>query len=59
MFEHFGNIRHKSIVHANIYSDREANVVSFTDSAIRKLKDVVEKEGTPGDGIRIYTVPGG
>jgi len=34
-------------------------VVSFTDSAILKLKEVVGKDGTPGDGIRIYTVPGG
>lgn len=34
-------------------------MVSLTDSAVNKFKEVVEKDGTVGDGIRIYTVPGG
>jgi Fe-S cluster assembly iron-binding protein IscA len=34
-------------------------MVSLTDSAVKKFREVVEKDGTAGDGIRIYTVPGG
>jgi Fe-S cluster assembly iron-binding protein IscA len=34
-------------------------MVSLTDDAVRKFKEIVEKEGTPGDGIRLYVAPGG
>jgi len=34
-------------------------MVSLTDSAIVKFKDTVEKQGTAGDGVRIFVVPGG
>jgi hypothetical protein len=35
------------------------NMVSLTDKAVGQFKDVVEKQGTAGDGIRIFVVPGG
>ncbi len=34
-------------------------MVSLTDNAIKKFKEVVEKQGSAGDGVRIFTVPGG
>ena len=34
-------------------------MVSLTDSAVIKFKEVVEKQGTGGDGVRIFVVPGG
>ncbi len=34
-------------------------MVSFTDSAVNRFKDVVSKQGTNGDGVRIFVVPGG
>ena len=34
-------------------------MVSLTESAVRKFKEVVEKQGTAGDGVRIFAVPGG
>jgi Fe-S cluster assembly iron-binding protein IscA len=34
-------------------------MVSLTDGAISKFKDVVSKQGAAGDGIRIFAVPGG
>jgi Fe-S cluster assembly iron-binding protein IscA len=34
-------------------------MVSLTDSAVKKFKEVVDKQGTAGDGVRIFVVPGG
>ena len=34
-------------------------MVSLTDSAVKKFKDVVMKQGAAGDGVRIFVVPGG
>ncbi len=34
-------------------------MVSLTDSAVAKFKEVVLKQGTTGDGVRIFVVPGG
>jgi Fe-S cluster assembly iron-binding protein IscA len=34
-------------------------MVSLTDSAVKKFKNVVEKQGASGDGVRIFVVPGG
>jgi Fe-S cluster assembly iron-binding protein IscA len=34
-------------------------MVSLTDSAVSKFKEVVEAQGTAGDGVRIFLVPGG
>ena len=34
-------------------------MVSFTDSAVKRFKDVVTKQGANGDGVRIFVVPGG
>jgi Fe-S cluster assembly iron-binding protein IscA len=34
-------------------------MVSLTDSAVGKFKEVVTKQGTNGDGVRIFVVPGG
>ncbi len=34
-------------------------MVSLTDSAVKKFKEVVEKQGTSEDGVRIFVVPGG
>ncbi len=34
-------------------------MVSLTDSAVKMFKDVVEKQGKAGDGVRIFLVPGG
>jgi Fe-S cluster assembly iron-binding protein IscA len=34
-------------------------MVQLTDSAVKKFKEAVEKQGTAGDGVRIFVVPGG
>jgi len=34
-------------------------MVTLTDGAVVKFKEVVEKQGKSGDGIRIFLVPGG
>jgi len=34
-------------------------MVSLTDGAVKKFKEVVEKQGKTGDGVRIFLVPGG
>jgi Fe-S cluster assembly iron-binding protein IscA len=34
-------------------------MVSLTESAVSKFKEVVEAQGTSGDGVRIFLVPGG
>jgi Fe-S cluster assembly iron-binding protein IscA len=34
-------------------------MVSLTDSAVDKFKEVVSKQGATGDGVRIFVVPGG
>jgi hypothetical protein len=34
-------------------------MVSLTDSAVKKFQEVVEKQGTSEDGVRIFVVPGG
>lgn len=34
-------------------------MVSITDSAVNKFKEVVNQQGAPGDGIRIFVIPGG
>ena len=34
-------------------------MVSLTEKAVGQFKEVVEKQGTAGDGIRIFVVPGG
>lgn len=34
-------------------------MVSLTDKAVKQFKDVVSKQGTAGDGVRIFVVPGG
>ncbi len=35
------------------------SMVSLTESAVNKFKEVVEKQGSAGDGVRIFAVPGG
>jgi Fe-S cluster assembly iron-binding protein IscA len=34
-------------------------MVSLTDGAVNKFKEVVSQQGTVGDGVRIFVVPGG
>ncbi len=34
-------------------------MVSLTDNAVNKFKEVVAKQGSNGDGVRIFVVPGG
>ena len=34
-------------------------MVSITDGAVTKFKEVVTQQGTAGDGVRIFLVPGG
>ena len=34
-------------------------MVSLTSSAVQKFKEVVEQQGAPGDGVRIFLMPGG
>ncbi len=34
-------------------------MVSLTESAVSKFKEVVAQQGTEGDGVRIFAVPGG
>jgi hypothetical protein len=38
---------------------QEEGMVSLTDSAVKKFKETVEKQGAAGDGVRIFAVPGG
>ncbi len=40
------------------YSQEDV-MVSLTDSAVRKFKETVEKQGRAGEGVRIFAVPGG
>lgn len=34
-------------------------MVSLTDSAVKKFKELIEKEGTLEDGVRLFVTPGG
>jgi Fe-S cluster assembly iron-binding protein IscA len=34
-------------------------MVSLTDSAVKRFKEVVTEQGKAGDGVRIFLVPGG
>ncbi len=34
-------------------------MVTLTESAVNKFKDIVEQEGRSGEGIRIFLAPGG
>ena len=34
-------------------------MVSLTDGAVNKFKEVVTQQGSSGDGVRIFVVPGG
>jgi Fe-S cluster assembly iron-binding protein IscA len=34
-------------------------MVNLTDGAVNKFKEVVQNQGTAGDGVRIFVVPGG
>ncbi len=34
-------------------------MVSLTDGAVKKFKEVVEQQGGPEDGVRIFLIPGG
>jgi Fe-S cluster assembly iron-binding protein IscA len=34
-------------------------MVSLTDNAVTKFKEVVSQQGAAGDGVRIFVVPGG
>lgn len=34
-------------------------MVSLTDSAVNKFKEVVNQQGAPGDGVRIFLITGG
>ena len=34
-------------------------MVGLTDIAVLKFKEVIEKQGSEGEGIRLYAVPGG
>lgn len=38
---------------------KEDVMVSMTEGAVTKFKEVVTQQGTAGDGIRIFLVPGG
>jgi Fe-S cluster assembly iron-binding protein IscA len=38
---------------------QEEGMVSLTDSAVQKFKETLEKQGSAGDGVRIFAVPGG
>ena len=37
----------------------DAVMVSLTDGAVNKFKEVVTQQGAAGDGVRIFVVPGG
>lgn len=34
-------------------------MVSLTEGAVNKFKETVESQGTTGDGVRIFVIPGG
>lgn len=34
-------------------------MVSLTDGAVKKFKEVVKQQGGAEDGVRIFVVPGG
>jgi Fe-S cluster assembly iron-binding protein IscA len=40
-------------------NSEEEVMVSLTESAVSKFKEVVAKQGGTGDGVRIFVVPGG
>lgn len=39
--------------------EEEVVMVSLTDGAVKKFKEVVTQQGTADDGVRIFVVPGG
>jgi hypothetical protein len=51
------NNRHRSGF--SLVNFKEEGMVSITDGAVTKFKEVVTQQGTAGDGIRIFLVPGG
>ena len=58
-----GNI-HEVSKHLNficVFHDsfKGGSMVSLTSSAVQKFKEVVEQQGAPGDGVRIFLMPGG
>jgi Fe-S cluster assembly iron-binding protein IscA len=44
---------------ASLINFKEDAMVSITDGAVTKFKEVVTQQGKAGDGIRIFLVPGG
>ena len=44
---------------SSLINFKEEGMVSITDGAITKFKEVVTQQGTAGDGVRIFLVPGG
>jgi|GEM_PF-1987096 len=34
-------------------------MVSISNNAVGKFREIVSKQGTAGDGVRIFVVPGG
>jgi Fe-S cluster assembly iron-binding protein IscA len=44
---------------SSLVNFKEDMMVSITDGAVTKFKEVVIQQGTAGDGIRIFLVPGG
>jgi Fe-S cluster assembly iron-binding protein IscA len=35
------------------------SMVNISNNALGKFKEIVSKQGTAGDGVRIFVVPGG
>jgi len=44
---------------SSLINFKEEGMVSITEGAITKFKEVVTQQGTAGDGVRIFLVPGG
>jgi hypothetical protein len=62
-FEYTGNIynffRTTVRVSDSAKKQQGGDMVSLTDSAVGKFKEVVAQQGADGDGVRIFVVPGG
>ena len=39
--------------------EEEVVMVSLTEGAVKKFKEVVTQQGSSDDGVRIFVVPGG
>ena len=59
IFEYSGIIKTTTNYYLTWILNEGGRMVNLTDGAVNKFKEVVQKQGTAGDGVRIFVVPGG